>query len=124
MRLDESTFTLYAAKYYDNPSCHTIEEFEEDLNRFKYLRKLFNRYKRAGDLKERLVLNHVIILYNCFGENATAMMFLKFDEYHSVLAPFLSYLNRLPLTVSYGSITIDTASIIQDAHIKEVLEKI
>lgn len=123
MRLDESTFTLFAAKYYDNPSCHTIEEFEEDLNRFKYLRKLFNRYRKDGDLKERLVLNHIIVLYNCFGERATEMMFFKFDEYHNYLAPFLAYLNRLPSTISYESVTIDTNSIVQDSTIKEILEK-
>ena len=62
--LDESNFLLYAAKHYDNPQCFDTVEFYEDLNRFKYLKRLFNKYRDGGELKERLILNHVMVLYN------------------------------------------------------------
>jgi hypothetical protein len=84
-------------KHYDNPQCHTLEEFEEDLKRFLYLRKLLNRYKRDSDLKERLILNHIIVLYNVFGDALTDMLFFKIEkEYWSALVTFLVYLNRIP----------------------------
>jgi hypothetical protein len=124
MTLDESTFQLFAAKHYENPACHSIEEFHDDLKRFQYLRKLISRYKKTGELKERLILNHIIVIYNCFGVGSTAMLFLKLEGYHDVLAAFLSYLMRMPPTVTYGTKTIDTQSIHQDATIKEVLSKI
>jgi hypothetical protein len=101
MKLGESTFILYAAKYYDNPQCHDITEFDEDLKRFQYLRKLFGRYKQFGDLKERLILNHLIIIYNCFGTNATDMLFMKLNEYHEYLKPFVVYLNFMSDTIEY-----------------------
>ena len=61
--LDNSNFLLYAAKHYDNPQCFDTKEFYDDLKRFKYLKRLFNRYKETGDLKERLIINHLQILY-------------------------------------------------------------
>lgn len=119
MKLGESTFLLYAAKYYDNPHCHDISEFEEDLKRFQYLRKLFGRYKQFGDLKERLILNHLIIIYNCFGTNATNMLFMKLDEYHDNLKPFVEYLNFMPDTIEYNDTIIYTSKIISDPNIIE-----
>lgn len=96
-RLDESNFMLFAAKYYDNPSCYDVVEFYEDLNRFKYLKKLFSRYLETGDLKERLILNHLTTIYNVFGaEAATRILFLKLDEHLSLLKPFLVLLNFMP----------------------------
>ena len=64
IQLRESTFLIYAAKHYDNPHCLDEIEFEEDLKRFQYLRKLFGRYRQDSDLKDRLILNHLIIIYN------------------------------------------------------------
>lgn len=97
MKLNEDNFLLYAMHHYDNQQCHSLNEFEEDLKRFLYLRKLLNRYKRDGELKERLILNHIIVIYNLFGENATEMLFFKVDEeYWPTLATFLVYLNRIP----------------------------
>jgi hypothetical protein len=97
MKLNEDNFLVFAMHHYDNQQCHSLQEFEEDLKRFLYLRKLLNRYKRDGDLKERLILNHVIILYNLFGDAVTDMLFLKIDkEYWSALVTFLVYLNRIP----------------------------
>lgn len=96
MKLSDDNFILYAMHHYDNPQCHSIEEFEEDLRKFLYLKKLFSRYKNNDELRERLILNHIIVLYNIFGDAATDMLFFKLDEYESELATFLVYLNRLP----------------------------
>jgi hypothetical protein len=95
--LDESNFLLYAAKYYDNPQCYDTEEFFDDLNRFKYLKRLFNRYEESGDLKYRLILNHLIILYNVFGPIATTrMLFFKLKGQYKFLKPFLVLLGYMP----------------------------
>lgn len=101
--LNQNNFVLFAARYYDNPGCESMEEFYDDLNRFKYLKRLFSKYKESGELKERLVLNHLIALYNLFGAVATTkMLFSKIDEQHwDVLKPFLIYLGYLPERV-YG----------------------
>lgn len=108
MKLTDDNFILYAMHHYDNPQCHSIEEFEEDLKRFLYLKKLFSRYIKDGELRERLILNHIIILYNIFGDVATEMLFHKMDEeYKSVLATFLVYINRLP-EENLGDIVLDT----------------
>lgn len=124
MKLEESTFLLYAAKYYDNPHCHDIAEFEEDLKRFQYLRKLFGRYRQFGDLKERLILNHLIIIYNCFGTNATNMLFMRLEEYHDYLKPFVEYLNYMPNVIQYNDIVINANSIDSDDLIKKKLGEI
>jgi hypothetical protein len=97
MTLNEDNFLLYAMHHYDNTQCHTIEEFEEDLRRFLYLKKLFIRHHNNKELRERLILNHIIVLYNIFGDATTDMLFFKMNEEHkSALATFLVYLNRLP----------------------------
>lgn len=96
MKLTEDNFLVYAMHHYDNVQCHSIDEFEEDLRRFLYLKKLFSRYKNQNELRERLILNHIIVLYNIFGDAATEMLFLKIDQEHkSALATFLIYLNRI-----------------------------
>ena len=66
-QLDDSNFMLYAAANYDNPQCYDTDEFYDDLKRFKYLKRLLNRYKETGELKERLILNHLTVIYNVFG---------------------------------------------------------
>ena len=124
MHLTEPTFLLYAAKYYDNPHCHDICEFEEDLKRFQYLRKLFGRYRQFGDLKERLVLNHLIIIYNCFGTNATNMLFMKLEEYHEYLKPFVEYLNFMPDHIEYNDTVVYANKIVSDPTITKTLGEI
>lgn len=124
MKLGESTFLLYAAKHYDNPHCSDIAEFEEDLKRFQYLRKLFGRYKQSGELKERLILNHLIILYNCFGLGTTNMLFMKLDEYHEYLKPFVEYLNFMPTYIEYEDERFHSRHIKSDLHIEETLKEI
>ena len=124
MKLGESTFLFYAAKYYDNPHCSDIAEFEEDLKRFQYLRKLFGRYRQTGELKERLILNHLIILYNCFGLETTNMLFMKLDEYHECLKPFVEYLNFMQEFIEYDNERIHSRHIKSDVFIEETLKGI
>ena len=106
--LDNKNFELYAAKYYDNPSCLSVEDFHEDLARFKYIIRLLGRYRETGIVQERLILNHIISIYNVFDiKAATRMMFYRIDdELWSTLKTFLIYLNYLP-TSQYKNITVD-----------------
>jgi hypothetical protein len=115
---------LFASKHYDNPQCSDISEFQEDLKRFQYLRKLFGRYRQDGDLKERLILNHLIIIYNVFGPEATNMLFMKLHEFHDCLKPFVEYLNYMPLIIQYDDVALSIDNIDSDGIIKELLEGI
>ena len=124
MKLTESTFLLFASKHYDNPQCSDITEFEEDLKRFQYLRKLFGRYRQDNDLKERLILNHLIIIYNVFGPTATDMLFMKLQEYHEYLKPFVEYLNFMPNIIKYEDVALHKDNIASDEAIIEKLKGI
>tara|TARA_E500000318_G_scaffold47668_1_gene44878 strand:- start:392 stop:784 length:393 start_codon:yes stop_codon:yes gene_type:complete len=116
--LNEQNFLLYAMKHYTNPQCSSIEDFNEDLNRIKYLKRLFGRYHQKGILKERLILNHIIILGNIFGPtNAARILFFKIDEeLHSYLKSFLLYLNYIP-ELSYKIPEVDLNNIPVDLRI-------
>lgn len=94
---DDEFFLAYALDNYDNSSCSGREEFEEDLNRIKYIKRLFGRYQSTGELKERLILNHIIIFFNVFNvEAANKMLFYKMeDKFKPLLKTFLVYLNYL-----------------------------
>jgi adenylate kinase family enzyme len=122
--LTESTFLLYAMNSYDNPACHDIAEFEEDMKRFQYLRRLFNRYKQFGELRERLILNHLIVLYNVFGYRTTNMLFFRLEGYHEYLKPFVDYLNYTSEYVEYDGKRVDTAKIKSDLLIENALRRI
>lgn len=122
-KLDDDNFVLYAAKHYDNAQCHDTEEFIDDLKRFKYIKRLFGKYEESGELRERLILNHIIILYNVFGNEATRLLFVKLKGYYHYLKPFLVLLHRMPDEVDLGY-TIYSSDIIMDNHIIEVLRKI
>ena len=124
MKLTEVNFLLYAMNCYDNPSCHDIEEFGEDLKRFQYLRRLFNRYKQFGELKERLILNHLVVLYNVFGDKATNMLYMKLEGYHEQVKPFVDYLNFNKEFVEYDGKRIDTKKIKRDLIIENTLRRI
>jgi len=124
MKLTESTFLLYAMKHYDNPQCTEMSEFEEDLKRFQYLRKLFSRYRQENELKERLILNHLIVLFNVFGLQATNMLFMRLHEYHEYLKPFVEYLNYMPQLIAYEDVVINADSIDSDFLIVERLKEI
>ena len=95
--LNEDNFTLFAIRYYNNPQCTSTEEFYEDIRRFRYLKRLLKRYHNTGELRERLILNHLIILNNVFGvENAIRMLQYKIDdEYWPVVKTCLLYLEYI-----------------------------
>ncbi len=96
--LNARNFKLFASHHYNNPECLDVEEFKQDLNRFKYLKRLLKRYELTGELQERLILNHIIVLYNVFGiEACNKMMWFKINEEHwHYIKPFLVFLNYLP----------------------------
>ena len=100
MRFDElndDNFQLFAIKNYENPQAVTKEDFEKDLNHFRYIKRLLKRYKNSGELKTHLLINHFIILYNIFGDAATPMFFYKIeDNLWSSVKTFIVFLNRLP----------------------------
>lgn len=95
--LNEDNLFLYAAKHYYNPKFSDIEEFYEDLKRFKYIKRLVNRYLDHGELAERLILNHLIVVFNAFGAEAMLnILELKLDEKHwPVVKPFLIFLKYI-----------------------------
>ena len=95
--LTEDNLFLYAAKHYYKPQFSDIEEFYEDLKRFKYIKRLVNRYLDSGELGERLILNHLIVIFNSFGIEASLnMLDLKLDVRHwPVIKPFLIFLKYI-----------------------------
>jgi len=127
-KLDETNFLLYAAKHYDNPQCYDTIEFYDDLKRFKYIKRLLNRYVEENDLKERLILNHIIVLNNVFGPFATTrMLFLRCKGMENLLVPFLLFLNILPEKIENIGInnkTIVVEDIVYDENILRELRKI
>ena len=97
--LNRRNFELFAAQNYNNPECIDIEEFKEDLARFKYLKRLLRRYELNDELQVRLILNHIIVIYNVFGiEAANRMIWYKIEPEHwTYIKPFLVFLNYLPI---------------------------
>jgi len=124
--LNEENFMMYAVKCYTSPHC-IMSEFEGDIKRTKYLKRLFRRYKITKTIKERLILNHIILLNNVFGSEATSrILFYKTDERdYDILKTFLSYLQIAPETV-YGirGKNIDVSRIPLDKNVAEILLKI
>ena len=95
--LNEENFLLFAIKNYENPQAISREDFEKDLNHFRYIKRLLKRYKTTGELKIHLLINHFIILYNIFGEATTPMLFFKIEkELWSSMKTFVIFLNRFP----------------------------
>lgn len=96
--LNERNFLLYAMKHYDNPHCVDIEEFDDDLRKIRYIKRLLNQYMTDGILKERLILNHLIVFYNVFPPRvATRILFQKMEEeLWPTLKTFLIYLSYMP----------------------------
>ena len=122
--LNAKNFVLYAAKHYDNPGCESIEEFHDNLNRFKYIKRLFTKYQETGEIKERLVLNHLIALYNLFGPiPTTRMLFLKLDGNWELLKPFLVYLGYMPerlYEIGQHTVIIDSNISLDDEIVKRL----
>ena len=107
-KLNEKNLLLYAAQNYKNPSYSDIEDFYEDLKRFKYIKRLLNRYLETDDLADRLLLNHFIVVFNMFGIKAALnILNLKLDDKHwPVVKPFLIFLNYIR-NDEYTGITMD-----------------
>jgi len=126
--LTEENFIIYAMKFYDNPSCKGMVEFEDDLKRFRYLKRLFKKYTAGKGLKERLIVNHLVVLYNLFGTEATTrMLFLKIEKKHwSQLKTFLVFLNVMPVGIEIISqgVIMQGYEIPLDEKVSKALEKI
>ena len=124
--LNEENFMMYAAKCYTSPHC-IMSEFEGDIKRTKYLKRLFRRYKVTKSLKERLILNHIILLNNVFGPEATArILFYKTDERdYDILKTFLDYLDIMPdFVYGVGGKTIVSSELPLDMNVAEILRNI
>ena len=116
--LNKDNFTIFAIKYYDNPTASTTEEFNEDLKRFKYVKRWLKKYHETGDMNSHLLLNHIIIIFNCWNDAAVPMFFYKTEsEYWPYLKSFFIYLNRIP---SYPPSSID--NIPEDTDILNMLK--
>ena len=124
--LNEDNFLLYAMRSYESPHC-IMSEFEGDLKRIKYIKRLFRRYKITKKIKERLILNHIILLYNVFGpEAATRILFYKIDEVdYDLLKTFLVYLSYMPTTVKgINGKDIHSINILMDMNVANILRSI
>ena len=96
--LNKDNFLLFAIKYYENPNSSTQEEFQEDLKRFKYVKRWLKKYHESGTINSHLLLNHIIVIFNCWNDAALPMLFYKLDqEYWGYLKSFLIFLDRIPM---------------------------
>lgn len=124
--LTNDNIMLYAVKAYDKPNC-IMSEFKEDMKRFNYLKKLFLRYRKVGEIKERLIINHLVVLYNVFGpEVASRLLFFKMtkDDY-SALKTYLMFLSCMPEKVrGIKGHDIISSDIPVDMKIAEALRQI
>jgi len=122
--ITNETFLLYCTKHY-NCYCATLEDFQSDLDRIKYIKKLITRYQVSGKLKERLILNHIIILNNVFGAHAASrIIFFKLRKQFSIIKPFLSQIGILPThyyNIGEKENIIDTNIFLMDNHVIEKL---
>ena len=124
--LTEENFMLFAAKYYENPHCTDLLEFHDDLKRIRYLKRLFKKFEQSGELKERLILNHLLVLYNVFETRAmTRILVFKLSEQLKYLKPFLLFLNywRDDLGMIKGSKFVDS-EVPLDATIVKMLREV
>jgi hypothetical protein len=95
--LNEDNYLLFAIKFYENPQALTMEDFETDLKRIRYVKRLLKRYKNTGELKTHLILNHLIILFNVFNDAAVPLLFYNLEkELWPSIKSFLIFLNRFP----------------------------
>lgn len=125
--LNNENFLLFCAKHYDGRFLASTEEFEDDLNRIKYIKKLLTRYIQSGELKERLILNHIIVLNNVFGPVVTTrILYLKLGDQFFYVKPFLKFLKILPTKIyNVGDIeSIDMVGIQSCPQITEVLREL
>jgi hypothetical protein len=96
-KLNDDNYIMFAIKNYDNPQAATQEDFLDDMNRFKYIKRLLRKYKNGGELNIHLLTNHFIILYNIFGDAATPLLFFKIDkDMWEIVKTFMIFLQRFP----------------------------
>lgn len=125
--LNKDTFLLYCSKHYDGGFIAGIEEMNEDLNRIKYIKKLITRYEKNNDLKERLILNHIMVLNNVFGAHACSrILYFKLSDVFHIVKPFMVLLGILPERYYEidGAAVVDTNAIPMDQNIINALRKI
>jgi len=117
-RITNENVTMFAIKHYDNPQCAGESEFHDDMKRFKYIKRLLRKYVDHGELKERLILNHMIVINNLFGSDAasTLLVFKIEPEFWSVLKTFMNFLGMLPEG--------ELKEVEEDTKVKEALEKL
>jgi len=123
--LNDENFMIFAIKAYNKPNC-VMSEFYEDLKRIKYVKRLFIKYHKNKEIKERLVINHLIVIYNVFGANsATRILFYKVDEkYYTILKTFLIFLNYMPKYVmGIRGKNIRSSDISVDLKLADILRK-
>ena len=95
--LNKDNFLLFAIKHYENPKSSTQEDFEEDLNRFRYVKRWLRRYHETGSMNSHLLLNHILVIFNCWQDAALPMLFFKLEPvYWEYVKSFLVYLDRIP----------------------------
>lgn len=123
--LNDKNYIRYAMNNYDNPS-GSVEEFQEDMARIVYLKRLFRKYQKTGVIRENLILNHLITFYNVFGvEVATRLLFFRMDtDLHYILKTFLVFLNYLPDGNPRFEVGVDVVSIPMDRQIISTLRNI
>jgi hypothetical protein len=118
--LNEDNYILFAIKYYENPQSVTMDDFESDLKRIRYVKRLLKRYKNTGELKTHLIVNHLIILFNVFNDAAVPLLFYNLEkELWPSIKSFLIFLNRLP---EYPKTQIH--EIVEDSECLSQLQKI
>jgi hypothetical protein len=124
--LTNENFLMYAIKNYDNPSCSGLKEFNDDLKRLRYIKRLLGRFQSTGNIKERLIINHLVVLYNVFGvDAANNMLFFKIQErLWPELKTFLVFLNFMPAQIRYKGHIVIATDIPLNAQIIEQLRKI
>ena len=116
--LNSNNFLLFAIQNYDNPHCNTQDDFNEDLKKFKYVKRWLKKYHETGEMNSHLLLNHIIVIFNCWDDAAVPMFFYKTEsEYWSYLKSFFIYLSRLP---AYPQTELD--NIQEDLNILKKLE--
>ena len=117
-KLTNDNIIMFAIKHYDNPQCEGEAEFHDDMKRFKYIKRLLKKYYESGELKERLILNHMTVIYNLFGADAgsTLLLFKIEPEYWGVLKTFMNFIHILPEG--------ELKEIEEDEKVKKVLEKL
>ena len=118
--LTEHNHILFAIKHYENPQSVTVDDFMEDMKKFKYLKRLFKRYLNSNVLRTNLILNHLIILFNVFGKGTIPLLMYKLErEYWSILKTFLIYLNRYDEALMMMLKDVDI-----DDDVKDILDQL